>query len=125
MEHRGDDIGRTWSRPGQTVLHSPMLGVHGKTAAPVECLRQRPSADEEVRGFADAAHVLLATSERQLVDDADDKGMVAVHVVGPIGELGTNGIVAIVIRIGVGVGVVGQKLQPIREALLTLMTNAS
>ena len=81
--------GRQGTPPLEMLPHSPMLGVHGRSTAPVQSLRNLPSTNEEVGRFADAAHVLLTTTERQLVDDVDDEGMVAAERIRSVRYLGS------------------------------------
>src|SRR3974390_3278501 len=63
---------------------------------------------------------MFTLTERQFVNCAEHKYMVAVKIVWPIGVFGIHRVVRAVEIVSVGVGVVPQDLQALGESLLNL-----
>src|SRR4029434_4382558 len=96
----------------------------GKTAAPIRSVGNLPATDQKIGGATDIGHVLLAPTDRQFVDRADDENMVAVEIVRTVSDLRIYRKVIVVVVVGVREGIVREELQALRKALLQFDLNA-
>src|SRR5882724_5220426 len=116
----GSFVGATRGSSRKVLNFAAFTDASGprQATAPVCSVAQLPSADNVIHSSAGIAHVLLALSEGQLIDWAEDKNMVSAEVHRTPLVAVADRIVAVVIVVSVGKGVMRNKLQALREPLL-------
>jgi len=93
-------------------------GSPRQATAPVGGIAQLPPTYRVVKCPAGVAHILLALSEGQFVNRVDYPYAVAGEVHRSPRNLVTDRVVAVGVVVGVGIGVVGDELQALREPLV-------
>ena len=103
----------------------PDAGRPRQATTPVRGIAYLPAANNVVHHSAGIAFVLLSAAEGQFVNGAEYEHVVAIEVDASPRILMAYGVVVILgISVGLGVRVVGQKLQSVREAFSSLTSNA-
>src|ERR1700741_3445672 len=91
----------------------------GQAAAPIGGVADLPSTDDVILRLAGISHVLLAPAEWQFIDGIEDPDVVAVEIDSSPGiDVADRVVVVLRIAVRLGVGIVGQELQALRETLI-------
>src|SRR5437588_933496 len=91
----------------------------GQAAAPIGGVADLPSTDDVILRLAGISHVLLAPAEWQFIDGIEDPDVVAVEIDSSPGiDVADRVVVILRITVRLGVGIVGQELQALRETLI-------